>query len=89
MCNDNGDTPIMIAYRAGVSDRVMAGILRSIATQSITNFLNIKNVRSGKSFLDIIKEEFGPEAGIFINVYTDFQITKPTESAEEAKALVR
>ena len=58
-CNDE-DTPLMVAYRAGVSDKTITDILELAAIHDIIELLDAKNT-DGKSLREMILEEHNSE----------------------------
>ena len=55
ICNDE-DTPLMVAYRAGVSDKIITDIFGLAAIHDIEELLNARNA-DGKSLREMILEQ--------------------------------
>ena len=65
-CRD-GDTPLMVAYRAGVSDETIIGIFELTAIYAIGNLFDITNIH-GESFSSVLSKEYGPGIELLLNV---------------------
>ena len=81
VCNDDGDTPGTIAYRAGASDEIVGRVLEFVAIHAAFRFLNTKNIHE-QSFISMLKADYGPEVELFLNISTSLDIQRPSELAD-------
>ena len=72
-CNDDGDTPLMIAYMAGASDAMIANILKIVAINAIGDFVSVTNAHE-KSFLTMLLQDYEEKALFYFNVDINFNI---------------
>ena len=78
-CNEDGDTPLIIAYRAKVSDNTIVNLLQIVAFNAIKNFVSAQNVH-GESFpAMLLKEEYEGEDAIF---YVDVDVSMGVRKGE-------
>ena len=81
-CNQDGDTPLMIAYMAGVREEIIAVIFELAATNAIIELFNARNTHEQTFSKIILGDEYGSEYKLFPNVSVGFGAvnTKQLES---------
>ena len=73
-CNKDGDTPLMRAYKARVSDTTILNLLKVVALNAIKDFITARNVR-GESFVTmLLREEYEENALFYVNVDVDMDV---------------
>ena len=70
-CRD-GDTLLIVAYRAGVSDETISGIFELTAMYAIEKLFDITNIH-GESFSTMLSKKYGPGIELLPNVEVFFR----------------
>ncbi len=70
-CNGSGDTPIMMAIRAGVSFDVLHAVFELIAYNAVAEALNTKNNFEETALMFLLEKSDDPTTHLDINVQID------------------
>ncbi len=73
-CND-GDTPLITALRANITDAIIINILEMATLNAIRELFNTENVR-GDTLRTIFLREHNPGAGLFYIVHTHYSTNR-------------